>query len=91
MATDGIASSTSGIAIDGGDSCGWMSWGSNRGSPSEDQEDEPEHVERGEEGRYQPDDGQYLPDRNQIRDPGPDEDLVLRPEPGEGNHAGVGE
>ena len=59
----------------------------------EDEEDEPEHVERGEEGRHQPDDGQDLPDRDRdlIRDPGAEDDLVFRPEPGEGNQSRVGE
>src|SRR5215212_9564735 len=59
----------------------------------EHEEDEPEHVERREEGRYQPDDGQDLPDRDRdlIRDPGSQDDLVLRPESGEGDHARVGE
>src|SRR5215207_8933290 len=60
--------------------------------PSKDEEDEPEHVERGEEGRYQSDDSQDLPDRNRdlVRDPRAEDDLVFRPEPGERDHSGVG-
>ena len=57
----------------------------------EGEEDEPEHVEGGEEGGDQRDDRQHLPDHRIPGDPGAEDDRILRPESGEWDDAGIRE